>query len=670
MWVGNLPLGSALDSVGISILAERITSLDQIARIVADDDAFLDFQIVREKAGLVEVRRGDTSLLLAEPSVWGDSAQVERELASCSQEDPLSVCVGSEAQLTQMSNDAESAYRAALALPSSANVLHRTLFNLAALIELRRQVVASDLVAAEAESHTGELVSIAAMLTSERDTHRLLELILEKSRYISGADAGSVYLLMDEGGEDGGRVLHFEVAQNESVEVDLETFTMEISEGSIVGSAVISGQVINIPDLYRLAPDSPFFASHDRSFDERIGYQTRSTLTVPMINARRRVIGVIQLINKKPVPSQRLKTAEDFEKCVVPFDETSIRLCTALAYQAAIALDNALLYEELQNVFEGFVEASILAIEARDPTTSGHSRRVADLTVGLAIATDRESSGPYADLHFGSDQLKEIEYAGLLHDFGKVGVPEQVLLKANKLYEWDLERILARFEYVRQWLRNETLQTKLAVAMKRTGTPNLELRMRALDAAFQKKEAFLKHCAEVVISANSPSVMPSEQEALLSDIANHSYIDAQGEKRPYLRPEELKSLHIRRGSLSHEERQAIESHVLHSFNFLCTIPWGRSLSRVAEIAGSHHEKLDGSGYPRGISADKIPVQAKMMTIVDIYDALTAADRPYKRALDSTRALDILAGEVERGKVDANLLSIFVEAKVFGGRGQA
>lgn len=650
------------------ILAERIINLAEIAQLVSSDDTFDCFEIVREQPGAVEVRRGDASLLLVDPSVWSDADRLSAELLACGKADPLSVCVGTESDLAKMSHDAESAYRAALALPSSPSEIHRTLFNLTALIDLRRQVTASGLVAAEAESHTGELVSIAALLTSERDIHRLLELILEKSRYISGADAGSVYLLLEKGGQGGERVLQFEVAQNESVELDLETFTMAISDGSIVGSAVLSGQAISIPDLYRLSSDSPFYASHDRSFDERTGYQTRSTLTVPMINARRRVIGVIQLINKKANPSQVLSSAQDFETGVVPFDETSVRLCTALAYQAAIALDNALLYEELQGVFEGFVEASILAIEARDPTTSGHSRRVADLTVALAAAADRVSEGPYGDLRFDADQLKEIEYAGLLHDFGKVGVPEQILLKSHKLYEWDLDRILGRFEYIRQWLHNETLRTKLALAMKRGTTSNLEQRLRALDAALLKKEDFLGRCAEVVISANRPAVMVSEKEAFLAEIANHSYIDARGQKQPYLLEAELQSIYIRRGSLSPEERLAIESHVLHSFKFLCTIPWGRNLSRVAEIAGSHHEKLDGSGYPRGISAEEIPVQAKMMTIVDIYDALTAADRPYKRALDATRALDILAGEVERGKVDSDLLSIFVEAKVFDGRG--
>lgn len=524
-----------------------------------------------------------------------------------------------------------------------------------------------------------ELIAIATAISSERDLHKLLDLILEKSRYITGADAGSIYVVVDHLEQPGGpggftpegnavkafpdsttRALRFEVAQNDSITVDFKAFTVAISRRSIVGAAVITREVINIPDLYALTTANPHGIEHDRSFDRRTGYQTRSVLAVPLITQREEVIGVLQLINKKLEPERRLQRPEDFEEEVVPFDDRSVELCRTLATQAAISLENALLYEELREVFEGFVDASVTAIESRDPTTSGHSRRVANLTVGLAEIVDRVDAGPYSAVRFTSDELKEIEYAGLLHDFGKIGVPEPVLLKAEKLFPWEHELLLGRFDYLREHLRAESLRQKVE-ALQRGGSP---VAVAAIDSAMQKQLDYLDHCLQMIEQANRPTVLDSEVSNFINEIGKRTYRSPRGETLPYLTPRELECLTVRRGSLTPAERSQIESHVVHTFRFLCTIPWGRALRRIPEIARDHHEKLDGTGYPSQKPAEAIPVQAKMMAISDIFDALTASDRPYKKAVPVDRALGILADEVRTQKLDPDLYRLFVEARVY------
>ncbi len=508
------------------------------------------------------------------------------------------------------------------------------------------------------------LISVAAALNAEKDIRRLLELILEQSRKLTSADAGSVYVVENVKKLTGEKVSHlrFEVAQNDSLEIDFASQVIPISPSSIVGSAAIRRMTINIADMRNLAEEAPGLI-HDNSFDDATGYQTRSVLAVPMINARDEVIGVIQLINCKTQPEGCLEQPPDFNEMVVPFDRRSEDLAKTLAYQAGIALDNALLLDELKQVFEGFVEASVLAIEARDPTTSGHSRRVANLTVGLAKAADRTTDGPYKDLHFSADELKEIEYAGLLHDFGKVGVPEQVLVKAEKLYPWDKELIISRFDYIRQWLRAEKLEQELRLI--RSGDRQL-LRSESEELAsrFRDEEHFVDQCVRMILRANKPSVLEEDTGRFLEALAERRYRNPRGEMLPYLNESEIECLKVRRGSLNADERLQIESHVVHSFNFLCKIPWGRGFRRIPEIARDHHEKLDGTGYPSKLSASEIPPQARMMTIADIFDALTASDRPYKPALPLEKALDILRYDVEAKKLDADLFAIFLGARIF------
>src|SRR5436189_25741 len=345
----------------------------------------------------------------------------------------------------------------------------------------------------------------------------------------------------------------------------------------------------------------------NRRFDEDSGYRTKSMLVVPMQTPQGQTIGALQLINCKDGRAARLLGADDVERHVRPYGARHEKLAGSLASQAAVAIYNRRLYLSIRELFEGFVKASVTAIEARDPSTSGHSFRVADLTVGLAEVVDRCETGPYRELKFRDDELMELRYASLLHDFGKVGVREHVLVKAKKLYPADLDRIRHRVELLKRDLRLRTARAKLDHALARAGD-------------------YAEHAAR----------LDADLATALAELDRQ--IDLIG--------------------------VAIEQHVVHTFQFLTQIPWTKELRRVPEIARAHHEKLDGTGYPYGARAEQIPVQSRMMAIADIYDALTASDRPYKKALRAEEALAILDAERRAGALDGALLDLFFEARVF------
>jgi HD-GYP domain-containing protein (c-di-GMP phosphodiesterase class II) len=504
----------------------------------------------------------------------------------------------------------------------------------------------------------GELIHIARAMTTVRDVDKLLGVILEKSRFVTGADAGSIYIVEPHATEQDKRVLRFKLTQNDSLSFDSREFTMPLSERSIAGAAALEKRPLNIHDVYDLPAGTTFH--FDPTFDRRIGYLTRSMLTLPLISQRDEVIGVIQLINKKRDPAQKLLAKRDVDAQVVPFDERSEELLGMLAAQAGVSLETAMLYGEIQRLFEGFVTASVEAIESRDPTTSGHSRRVADLTVGLAKVVDGLASGPYAGASFSQEDLRELEYASLLHDFGKIGVREKVLVKAKKLYDERLELVRQRFDYVARSVEAEVLAKK--VRMLESGA-SLE-QLAALDAELVQRRGVVDEAWAAVCAANEPTVLSSGDFARIEALAKETYVDLRGDVRSLLEDEEVTCLKVQRGSLTNQEFDEIRSHVSHTFRFLSRIPWGKSLHRVPIIAGAHHERLNGTGYPNRLRAEEIPVQSKMMSIADIYDALTASDRPYKKAVPLERALDILDYSVKDGHLDADLVRIFKEARVW------
>jgi HD-GYP domain-containing protein (c-di-GMP phosphodiesterase class II) len=504
----------------------------------------------------------------------------------------------------------------------------------------------------------GELIEIARALTTEREIDRLLGLILEKARFVTGADAGSMYVVEGDDPTPARRTLRFKLSQNDSLSFDSREFTMPISARSIAGYVALEQKTLRIDDVYEMPSGSPF--GFDRSFDAKVGYRTQSMLVTPLTSSKGEVIGVLQLINKKREPKHKLLARDDFERNVVPFDERSEELVRTLAAQAGIALENAILYDEIRKIFEGFVRASVDAIEARDPTTSGHSRRVADLTVGLAAAVERADSGPYRAVTWSREDMREIEYASLLHDFGKIGVREHVLVKAKKLYPHDLELVRQRFDFVIRTIEVDVLARKLQAAVR--GASESEL--AALDRELAERRADMEGAWHVVEGANEPSVLAAGDFQRIEELGRQTYTRLSGDVETLLSAREVQSLSVMRGSLTNEEFDEIRSHVSHTYRFLSQIPWGKTFSRVATIAGSHHERLNGTGYPKRLRAEEIPLQSKLMTISDIFDALTASDRPYKRAVPVEKALHILSLEVKDGHVDGELVRIFNEARVW------
>ncbi len=497
---------------------------------------------------------------------------------------------------------------------------------------------------------------IGVALSSERDTEALLNLILLKSREITSSDAGSLYLV-EELSETEKR-LRFKLTQTDSIPVSFAEFTMPIDTRSIAGYVALRGEPLAIEDVYELPPDASY--RFNRRIDEESGYRTRSMLTIPMKNQKGETLGVLQLINCKRHWQARLTSLAVVEQEVIPYSPRQQELASSLASQAAVAYENNVLYENIQTLFEDFVKAAVYAIEQRDPTTSGHSFRVSQLTCGLAEMVDRVDTGCYAGLRFSREQMKEIRYAALLHDFGKVGVREEVLVKAKKLYPLQLEVLRQRFDFIRKALEADYARRKLE-AMQR-GYPAETLQI--LDQEYHLRLAEIDDYFAFVIRANEPTVLPEGQFDKLLEIAKRTYVDLQGNERNYLAPEEVGFLSIPKGSLDPKERLEIESHVIHTFNFLAQIPWPREIRNIPMVARAHHELLDGSGYPYKLHAAEIPVQSRMIVLTDIYDGLTAADRPYKKAMPPEKALSILGEMMQRGQVDPALYELFVNAKLY------
>jgi HD-GYP domain-containing protein (c-di-GMP phosphodiesterase class II) len=512
---------------------------------------------------------------------------------------------------------------------------------------------------ARLERELSDLNAIGIRLSAERDLDVLLETILTKAREITRSDAGSLYLV--EEAPDGTPRLRFALAHNESVPITFRSVTLPLDGESVAGHVALTGEVVNLADAYTPPPGSPFHIN--RWFDEHAGYRTKSMLVVPMRTPQDEMLGALQLINCRPEFAGRLASAEDVERHVRPFDERHVRLAGSLASQAAVALANRRLYESVSNLFEGFVKAAVTAIESRDPSTFGHSFRVADLTVGLAEVVDRSQRGPYASVRFSPDEMRELRYAALLHDFGKVGVREHVLVKSKKLYPADLDRIRQRIELLMRDLELGATRRKLDWAIRR-GQQGYSEQAARLDADLTAAIAELNDALDVILAVNEPSGPPQDFTGRLLRITARSWEDHRGRRRTVLTPDEASVLAITRGSLTDAERREIQQHVVHTFQFLAQIPWTRELKRIPEIARSHHEKLDGSGYPFGSRADQIPVQSRMMTIADIYDALTATDRPYKKAVRIEEALDTLRDEQNSGALDRHLLDLFIDARVF------
>ncbi|HET6449911.1 MAG TPA: HD domain-containing phosphohydrolase, partial [Spirochaetia bacterium] len=478
----------------------------------------------------------------------------------------------------------------------------RTVRNLFRQMHLERELKRKDSLLKARETENSELLQVGIALSAERDNDKLLDYILRQLRHIARADAGTLYLL-EKDKESGEQKLRFKITQNDSNPRDYSEFVMPLSKKTVSGYVASTGAILNIEDAYNIPADREY--GFNTSFDTSTGYRSKSMLTVPMQDHKGEILGVVQLINCKPDEALRV-TPEYADMVVIPFGKDVEPVVRSLASQAAVALENNLLYQEIETLFEGFVQASVKAIESRDPTTSGHSNRVALYTVGLAKAVDRVDAGTYADTRFSAENIKEIRYASLLHDFGKVGVREHVLVKAKKLYPAQMELVKMRFAYIRKSMMFHLLKERFT-SLRDGGRDEYEKLKEGLDA---KERGYLEeidgYLASILI-ADEPAVLAEEPARILDEIHGKVFEEPDQTPIPYLNDDEYVKLSIRKGSLDESERKEIESHVTHTYQFLKTIPWTSEMKNIPTIAYGHHEKLSGRGYPRGINSPQIPV---------------------------------------------------------------
>lgn len=494
------------------------------------------------------------------------------------------------------------------------------------------------------------LNKIGIALSSETDLSRLLELIVREARNFTNADAGSLYLV-----DLDNNCLHFEVAQNDTLKkradlkpITFKPFSLSLTKNSIAGYVAITGETLNIPDVYNLSPEAGF--EFNRDFDKRNKYRTKSMLNVAMKDTEGEIIGVLQLIN-----------STDGQGKVVSFDTNIESLVSSLASQAAVAIKNAQLINEIKAVFEALIQYSVSAIDARSPFTAGHSKRVAMYAMALARALNDINEGPYANISFSPDQLEELNYAAWLHDIGKIGVREGVLDKMCRLSVAGTETLISRFKYIEASAIAETQKKELDLFdEKGKTTKNRKELDRELNDRIDQIEGDLAFIKKV----NASNFLTQSELEQLEEIQQKKYLDHEGQKRNYITDFEFENLSVRKGNLTNDEIEEIRSHVTHTENIVNNIPFTRHLKKVPVFAAGHHEMLDGSGYTKHIKAENIPIQTRIITIADIYEALIAKDRPYKKSIDPIKSLDILKEEAENGRLDKELVRIFIEKKVY------
>jgi HD-GYP domain-containing protein (c-di-GMP phosphodiesterase class II) len=503
-----------------------------------------------------------------------------------------------------------------------------------------------------------ELNRIGMALVSERDRSALLTLIVTNGKQLTESDgAGMVALKTDEDGTP--RLFSVAYTIDTLPNLGLPQIGYPIDDTSIVGHAALIKKPVVVDDARALPYEASYVASEE--FQQRYQYRVRSMLAVPMLSPRDELLGVLLFINRKSDPKATIKTLEDADRYVLPYTDQEVRLACSLASQAAVSMENARLYHQVEHMLEGVVKASVSAIDARDPTTAGHSLRVAALATGLAEAVDRTGRGPYRDLRFTRAQLRELRFAALLHDLGKVTVREDVLVKAKKLSPVLWERVTSRFDVIRRTIQLDYCARRVELCRPGGGD---EADSARLEAELSERLRELDRMREIVRAANEPMVVDEPASAALADIAKRTFRSADGSATPFLSADELHFLQLPRGTLDRRERAEVERHVEGTYQFLAQIPWTDDLKNLATYAYGHHEKLNGTGYPRRLRGDDIPIQTRMITLADIFDALTEADRPYKPAVAPERALDIIREEAEAGLLDRDLVEIMMESQAY------
>jgi len=489
-----------------------------------------------------------------------------------------------------------------------------------------------------------QLNLIGASLSAERDTDRLLEAILTAAKSITRADGGTLYRVTEE------KTLRFEIVRTSSLKYYLggtsrnpvPFYPIQLykdgrpNHSMVAAHAALTGKTVNIADAYTA---DGFDFSGTRAFDSKTGYRSKSFLTVPMRNHEHETIGVLQLIN-----AQDPRSGE-----IVAFSASDQRLAESLASQAAIALTNRMLINQLEQLFESFINLINSAIDEKSPYTGGHCQRVPQLTMLLAEAVNETREGPLSDFNMTEKDRYELKIAGLLHDCGKVTTPVHVVDKATKL-----ETIYDRIHLIDT--RFEILKRDLEIQSLKNEFPERELRNRLRELDDDRR--FLHAC-----NIGGERMREDDVERVRR-IAGYRWRDVTGHEANFLSDDEVKNLTIRAGTLTDDERKVINHHIVATIKMLEALPWPKHLANVPEYAGGHHERMDGKGYPRGLTRDQMSVQARCMGIADIFEALTARDRPYKKGKTLSESLEILGRMKLNHHIDPDLFDVFVRRKVY------
>lgn len=500
-------------------------------------------------------------------------------------------------------------------------------------------------------SQLKRLSEIGRALSGERDLNVLLGLIIKEARNFTNADAGTLYIMED-------NKLQFKIVQNKTLNIymggkDEQAITfppVELVESNVSAFVALHGIPVNIPDVY---DTNLFDFTGPKMFDKSSGYRSKSMLVIPMKNHEDDVIGVLQLLN-----AQNPETGE-----VIPFSPDCENLTESLASQAAVAVSNVKLINDIEKLFEAFVEVMATAIDEKSAVTGGHIRRVTNLTMVMAEVVHNQKEGKFKDITFTKDEFYELSIAAWMHDIGKVTTPVEVIEKSKKLQTiFDrIQHVDLRFKYIIQGIQAKSFKSKFKL-LQNGGS---DQKIQALEEECKNEVERLEAIRSFIMQANEPGEFLEEEKVeRLNEIREMTFIDHEGSEVNYLTEDELKNLSIRRGSITEEERQIMKNHAAITLDMLQKIPFTKKLKNIPNFAAAHHECIDGSGYPLGLKGDEIPFEGKLMAVTDIAEALTASDRPYKKAMPLENVFRILRSMASGGQLDPDLVELFINEDIY------
>jgi len=526
--------------------------------------------------------------------------------------------------------DAVSAQNAFLAIIRNDMVAHRNNEMVAEIIKYRRQ--------------KQQLIKIGMSLSLQNDLDKLLSSILFESRDIVGADAGSIYIRQKV--TPGGaftNAIRFKVSQNDSIELGnkFDEFDLAIDETTVAGYVAVSGKLLNIEDVDAIGESVPYKKPRMK-YEQQFEYPVKTMLTVPLKNMAGDVVGILQLMNKKSDVHIKLHSHDDAKRLVSVFSASDEDFILSIASQAAVSIERVMLYDEIQGIFEGYLRSSIAAIDERDRVTYGHSRRVMGYALAFADAVNKQPDGSFTNERFDENRKNQFRFAALLHDIGKIGVPEALLTKETRLTKDEMTAVFMRGEYVKTLLRSRAVVQPVG----------------------WESEAALDVDLAFVEKTNRSGYLDVIGQEAIRAISIKQYPDTCGVMHAFLNDHEIECLSIVAGNLTKKERERINSHAQATRRLLSRIPWTKGLERIPEIACHHHERLDGTGYPDGFCRDEICFESRALAVIDIYEALIAQDRPYKPKIAPEKALEILRAEAKANHLDGNIVEFFIASGLY------